>query len=266
MDASPRTPPAADSAVEGLPGFIHRYAEVNDTRIHYVIGGEGPAIVLLHGFPYSWAVWRDVMPLLAQAGYILLAPDLHGMGHSAPAGNDSFAKTNVAQDVRGIVQDLGFGPVNLVGMDIGTMVAYAYASRHPGEVRRLVLSESLTPGFGLEELMNPATGGFWHYSPLIKDSRANRAAFKGKLPTPVLVLNGANGIPQASLPDGVREAAEHVTADIVPDAAHTCAHDNPQGTTSILLRFWEYPASIHRSSRWPSDHRPPRQYARNAPA
>lgn len=163
MHAVDVAPPAADSAVDGLTGFRHRYAEVNGTRIHHVIGGSGPPIVLLHGFPYSWAVWRDILPLLAAAGRTVLAPDLRGMGHSAPAGSDTFAKTNVADDVRAIVGTLGLGPIDLVGMDIGTMVAYAYASRHPSEVRRLVLSESLIPGFGLEDLMNPATGGFWHF-------------------------------------------------------------------------------------------------------
>jgi len=155
-------PPSPDTAVEGLPGFMHRYAEVNGTRIHYVLGGEGPAVVLLHGFPYSWAAWRDLMPLLANAGFTILAPDLRGMGDSAPTG-DGFAKNNVAEDIWQIVRGLGLGPINLVGGDIGTMVAFAYASRHPNDVRRLVLAESSIPGFGLEDIMNPATGGYWHF-------------------------------------------------------------------------------------------------------
>ena len=157
-----RTAPVPDSPVAGMPGFTHRYAEVNETRIHYVIGGKGPAIVLLHGFPYSWAEWRDLMPLLTDAGYTVLAPDLRGMGDSAPA-DDGFAKTNVAEDVRQIVSQLELGPIDLLGADIGAMVAYAYASRHPEEVRHLVLAESLLPGFGLEDAMNPATGGYWHF-------------------------------------------------------------------------------------------------------
>jgi pimeloyl-ACP methyl ester carboxylesterase len=73
-----------------------------------------------------------------------------------------YTKTNVAEDVRQIVQSLGFKTIRLVGTDIGAMVAYAYASRHPEEIDRLVFAESLIPGFGLEELMNPATGGYWH--------------------------------------------------------------------------------------------------------
>ena len=69
----------------------------------------------------------------------------------------------MAEDVRQVVRSLGLDAIHLVGTDIGTMVAYAYASSHPEEVRRLVLAESVLPGFGLEELMNPAKGGYWHF-------------------------------------------------------------------------------------------------------
>jgi len=140
-----------------MDGFSHRYADVNGTRLHYVIGGEGPAVVLLHGWPYTWAEWRKLMPLLADAGFTVIAPDLRGLGDSAKA-EAGYSKTNVAEDVRQVVHQLGLSEINLVGTDIGTMVAYAYASRHPDEVRRLVLSESLIPGFGLEELMNEPIG------------------------------------------------------------------------------------------------------------
>ena len=61
------------------------------------------------------------------------------------------------------MRDLGFDSIDLVGTDIGMMVAVSWALHHPTEIRRLVLAESLIPGFGLEELMNPATGGYWHF-------------------------------------------------------------------------------------------------------
>ena len=148
--------------VSKLDGFDHRYADVNGTTLHYVIGGNGPAIVLLHGWPFTWAEWRKVMPLLAAAEYTVIAPDLRGMGDSAKP-EKGYAKSTVAEDVRQLVHHLGFGEINLVGTDIGMMVAYAYAAAHPEEVHRLVLSESLLPGFGLEELMNPAVSGYWHF-------------------------------------------------------------------------------------------------------
>ena len=153
-------PPAGPVPV--MPGFEHGYAEVNGTRLHYVTGGSGPAAVLLHGWPYTWALWRKLMPLLTEAGYTVIAPDLRGLGDSAKT-ESGYSKTNVAQDVHELVMHLGHREINLVGTDIGTMVAYAYAASYPDQVRRLVLSESVLPGFGLEELMNPATGGYWHF-------------------------------------------------------------------------------------------------------
>ncbi len=138
------------------------FAEVNGIKIHYAIAGEGPAIVLLHGWPMTWAEWRKVMPGLAAAGRTVIAPDLRGFGASDKP-DDGYSKVQVADDVRALVHQLGFEQIDLVGIDIGMMVAYAYASRHPEEVEHLVLGEGLLPGFGLEDLMNPATGGYWHF-------------------------------------------------------------------------------------------------------
>jgi pimeloyl-ACP methyl ester carboxylesterase len=145
-----------------MPGFAHAYADVNGTRIHYVVGGNGPAVVLLHGWPHTWSVWQNLMPPLASEGFTVIAPDLRGIGDSdKPRGG--YSKVNVATDVHELVQELGFDSINLVGMDIGTMVAFAYAATFPHDLDHLVLAESVIPGFGLEELMNPATGGHWHF-------------------------------------------------------------------------------------------------------
>ena len=103
------------------------------------------------------------MPLLVRAGFTVVAPDLRGLGDSAKA-DSGYSKTNVAKDVHELVHHLGHQEIKLVGTDIGTMVACAYAASYQAEVRRLVLSESVLPGFGLEELMNPVTGGYWHFS------------------------------------------------------------------------------------------------------
>lgn len=151
-----------EGPVQGLPGFLHKHALVNGTQIHYVIGGEGSPIVLLHGWPYTWKVWSRLLPLLAAAGYTAIAPDLRGLGDSK-LEDTGFLKCNVAEDVRHIVLSLGIEKIELLGMDVGTMVAYAYAANHADEVSHLVLTESLIPGFGLEDRMNPATGGYWHF-------------------------------------------------------------------------------------------------------
>lgn len=155
-------PPEEGSAVESLPGFVHRYSTGNGARIHYVVGGDGPAVLLLHGFAYTWEDWRRILQPLAAAGYTVIAPDLRAMGYSEKT-KDGFSKVNVAEDNRAIVRELGFDEVNIVGGDIGAMVAYAYASRHPDEVRRFVFGEAFIPGFGLEDHTNTSTGGFWHF-------------------------------------------------------------------------------------------------------
>ena len=152
----------ADGAAAGVEGFVHHFADVNGTHVHYVSGGSGPALVLLHGWPTTWREWRGVMPRLAAAGYTVIAPDLRGLGDSVRA-KSGYDKETVADDVRRLVRDLGFEQVDLVGTDIGGMVAFAWALRHADEIRRLVIAETLLPGFGLEELMNPATGGYWHF-------------------------------------------------------------------------------------------------------
>ncbi|PZS40914.1 MAG: hypothetical protein DLM62_00335 [Pseudonocardiales bacterium] len=134
------------------PGFSHRTAEVSGARLHYVIGGRGPAVVLLHGFPETWWTWRQVMPLLAQA-HTVIAPDLPGVGCSSleSAGYDT---QTLARDVHGLVASLGLPRVALVGHDLGGWVAYAYARQYRDEVTHLVLSGAAIPGFGLERLLD----------------------------------------------------------------------------------------------------------------
>lgn len=151
-----------DAPVNGMDGFTHHYADVNGTRIHYVIGGSGPAIVLFHGWPYSWFEWRNIMPALSAAGFTVVAPDLRGFGESDKP-DSGYLKTNVAKDIYELVKQLGFDKINLMGVDIGMMVAYAYASSYPDKVNHLILAEGVLPGFGLEEIMNPAAGGSWHF-------------------------------------------------------------------------------------------------------
>lgn len=142
--------------------LVHHYTEVNSIKLHYVTCGSGPAVVLLHGWPFTWIEWQKVMVLLAKSGYTAIAPDLRGMGDSE-ISEGGYDKVNVAEDIHQLVQQLGFKKIRLVGTDIGMMVAYPYAVAHQNEIEQLVLGESLIPGFGLEELMNPATGGYWHF-------------------------------------------------------------------------------------------------------
>ncbi|WP_326819565.1 alpha/beta fold hydrolase [Streptosporangium sp. NBC_01756] len=139
------------------PGFRHGKTAVEGSNLHYVIGGSGPAIVLLHGWPETWLMWRDVMPALAR-NHTVIAFDLPGLGDSTvPTGG--FDKVTTARRIRQAVNQLGFRQVQLIGHDLGTLVAYPYARDFPNEVTRLAVIEAPLSGFGLEELY----GLSWHF-------------------------------------------------------------------------------------------------------
>jgi pimeloyl-ACP methyl ester carboxylesterase len=121
-------------------------ADVNGTRIHYLISGKGDPIVLLHGYAETSRMW---LPLMRELGktHTVIAPDLRGAGQSAtPAGG--YTKAVMAQDIHALVTSLGFQKVEIVGHDIGLMVAYAYAAQYPAEVSRIVLMDAFLPGIG----------------------------------------------------------------------------------------------------------------------
>ena len=105
--------------------FSHGSASVNGIQLHYVIGGHGDPIVLLHGWPETWYEWHLVMPALAK-NHTVIAPDLRGLGESSKPLTGYDGKT-VAQDIHQLVTQLGFKTIFLVGHDIGTQVAYSYA-------------------------------------------------------------------------------------------------------------------------------------------
>src|SRR5215510_7308428 len=109
--------------------FSHHMASVNGIQIHYVIGGQGMPVVLLHGWPETWYEWRHVMPALAK-NYTVIAPDLRGLGDSSKPSTGYDGKT-VAEDIHQLVTKLGFKTIFLVGGDIGAIIAYPYAAEHP---------------------------------------------------------------------------------------------------------------------------------------
>jgi pimeloyl-ACP methyl ester carboxylesterase len=117
--------------------FDHHTAFVNGQRIHYVRAGEGDPVVLLHGWPQTWYMWRKVIPALSEK-YTVIAPDLRGFGQSSKP-LDGYDKRTVAADIHALVASLGFEKIFLVGHDFGGPTAYAYACAHPDDVRRLVI-------------------------------------------------------------------------------------------------------------------------------
>src|SRR5918996_4529921 len=125
--------------------FSHHTAFINGIQLHYVIGGHGDPVVLLHGWPETWYAWHKVMPALAK-NYTVIAPDLRGVGDSSKPLTGYDGKT-VAEDIHQLVTKLGFNTIFLVGHDIGTQIAYSYAAAHPTEVEKLAVMDFTFPGF-----------------------------------------------------------------------------------------------------------------------
>jgi pimeloyl-ACP methyl ester carboxylesterase len=126
--------------------FSHHIASVNGIQLHYVIGGQGDPVVLLHGWPQTWYEWRHVMPALAK-NYTVIVPDLRGLGDSSKPVTGYDGKTT-AEDIYQLVSQLGFKDIFLVGHDFGGQVGYSYAAAHPNEVKRLVILDIPVPGIG----------------------------------------------------------------------------------------------------------------------
>jgi epoxide hydrolase 4 len=122
------------------------YAEVGDTRLHYVEAGEGPLVVLLHGFPEFWYGWRRQIAPLAAAGYRVVAPDLRGYNLSSrPKGIAPYAAARVAEDISGLIRKLGYDSAILVGHDWGGTIAWTTAMNHPEVVERLAILDAAHP-------------------------------------------------------------------------------------------------------------------------
>ena len=140
-----KQPPGPALAALGR-GFVSDTAQVNGTTLHYVRGGTGPAVFLLHGFPEDWYAYHRVMPLLAKQ-FTVVAVDLRGIGGSAvtTAGYDA---ANMAEDVHQLAERLHLEHVYVVGHDIGGMVAYAFARRYPETSRGVMMLDIPLPGLG----------------------------------------------------------------------------------------------------------------------
>jgi pimeloyl-ACP methyl ester carboxylesterase len=147
-------------------GFTSAIAEVAGLRHHYVRGGTGPTVVLIHGFPQDWLEWRTVMPQLASS-HDVLAVDLRGVGQSQPSASGYDAAT-LAGDVHGLLRELGIDSAHVVGHDVGGWVAYAFARRFPEATDSLVIIETLIPGiepFADPDIDVPLWHGEFHMIP-----------------------------------------------------------------------------------------------------
>jgi pimeloyl-ACP methyl ester carboxylesterase len=130
------------------PTFKEASARVNGVRINYKIAGNGPVVLLLHGYAQTSHMWTPLIPALS-ATHTVIAPDLRGAGASERT-QSGYDKKTMAVDMHELVRALGHGneKVQVVGHDIGLMVAYAYAAQFPQDVNKVILMDAFLPGVG----------------------------------------------------------------------------------------------------------------------
>jgi pimeloyl-ACP methyl ester carboxylesterase len=146
----------ADTPAQNM---VSRTAEIDGVKLHYMTAGHGGALILLHGYAETSRMWKPIIPALAER-FTVIAPDLPGIGDSdIPA--DGLDMKNAAIRIHNLAKSLGVEQAEVVGHDIGLMVAYAYAAQFPREVTKLVLMDAFLPGVvGWEAVYN--NPGIWH--------------------------------------------------------------------------------------------------------
>jgi pimeloyl-ACP methyl ester carboxylesterase len=171
MDSS--SAPEGPGSVAGAPNlpegfaatFTSRYIDAGGLVQHVVIGGEGPPLLLVHGWPQTWYAWRLVMPALAR-DFSVIAADQRGTGLSGKP-EDGYDTGTLAGDLAALMDALGHRRFAVAGHDTGMWIGYALAADHPGRVARLAVAETPLPGvspspplFASARLNN----ALWHFA------------------------------------------------------------------------------------------------------
>src|SRR5207245_1061808 len=219
--------PAKAGADASANIIASRTAEVEGIKLHYLTAGQGPAVILLHGYTQTSRMWRPVIPLLAEK-FTVIAPDLPGIGGSEiPA--DCLDMKSAALRIHALAKSLGVEKARVVGHAIGLMVAYAYAAQFPAEVEKLVVMDAFLPGVaGWESVYN--NPGIWHFR------------FNG--PTPEALVRGRE-----------RTYFEHYWNDFAADKAHSISEADRVAYTAAYARpgrmraGWAYFVSFQQAAK-----------------
>ncbi len=154
---------ASSSKVYGAAAdetIVSRTAEINGVKLHYITAGHGAPLILLHGYAETSLMWKPIIPVLAER-FTVIAPDLPGIGDSDIPAHGLDMKS-AAISIHDLAKSLGVQKAEVVGHDIGLMVAYAYAAQFASEVTKLVLMDAFLPGVeGWEAVYN--NPNIWHF-------------------------------------------------------------------------------------------------------
>jgi pimeloyl-ACP methyl ester carboxylesterase len=153
---------APSFALEPFPSSFHtQEIHTNGTTLHVRIGGQGPAVIMLHGFGDTGDMWAPAAAVLVK-NHMVVVPDLRGMGLSAHP-DTGYTKKNQAVDVAGLMDALNIQRADLVTHDIGNMVGYALAAQFPERISKWVVIDAPLPGIGnWEEIKQSPL--LWHFN------------------------------------------------------------------------------------------------------
>ena len=165
--------PEGPGSVAGAPNlpegftstFTSRYIDTGDLRQHVVTGGEGPPLLLVHGWPQTWYAWRLVMPALAR-DFTVIAPDQRGTGLSGRP-EEGYDTGTLAADLVALMDALGHQRFAMAGHDTGMWVGYALAADHPDRLDRLAVAETPLPGVSPSPPLFANThlnDALWHFA------------------------------------------------------------------------------------------------------
>jgi pimeloyl-ACP methyl ester carboxylesterase len=178
--------PGSVSGAPNLPAgftdtFTSRFIDTGELRLHAVIGGEGPPLLLVHGWPQTWYAWRMVMPTLAR-DFQVVAVDQRGIGLSDKP-QDGYDTGTPANDLAALMTAFGYQRFAMYGTDVGMPIAYALAADHRDRLERLVVSEAPLPGVTpspplfLPPLLNAR---LWHLAFNQLPAEVNEALVRGR--------------------------------------------------------------------------------------
>jgi pimeloyl-ACP methyl ester carboxylesterase len=178
----PGSVPGAPQLPDGFADtFTSRYVDAGDVRLHAVIGGDGPPLLLVHGWPQTWYAWRMLMPTLAR-DFQVIAVDQRGIGLSDKP-EEGYDTGTLAGDLVALMDALGHQRFALYGTDTGMAIAYAVAADHPDRVERLVVSEAPLPGVTPSPpllLPPPLNARLWHLAFNQLPAEVNEGLVRGR--------------------------------------------------------------------------------------
>lgn len=235
MQPLPTTSPAdySDEAlIQHLPGFANHYATVNGVRLHYVEGGQGPALVCLPGWPQTWYSYHPVAAELAQH-YRVIIVDIRGMGSSEKPAT-GYDKKTMAQDVYALLRHLGLEKASLLGHDIGGMVAASFAFNHPEATEKLILADGAHPSEGMRQMpLLPAPGAFTEKM----DGQQPYAWW--------MAFNQVKELPEQLLAGRFELLLNYLFRYVMLDDSHMSAFDR-----AVYAAVYNQPENIRASNAW----------------